>query len=308
MKRVLVLGGSYFAGRVFVEELLRAGNHEVYVLNRGNIPMRKEGVRELKCDRHDPGRMTDVLPPFSWDAVVDFCAYTPGDIETALAALAARGSVVDHYVYISTASVYAKTNDLPIVEEAAKVDGPQPHLGPFADYAFDKLRAEIALERECSARGTPFTILRPAFIYGKYNYAPRESYFFDLVIRGETVPLPRERLALFSFVSVWDLAKITRKVIGNEYAQGRAFNTAAPDLVSYDLLMEVLEYVTGKNVSTTRLSLEEIERENVPLPFPLDEHLVYSGERIASVLNFRYTPFMEGMKETYRYYLLGRKK
>jgi 2'-hydroxyisoflavone reductase len=66
--------------------------------------------------------------------------------------------------------------------------------------------------------------------------------------------------------------------------------------------------VTGKNVSTTRLSLEEIERENVPLPFPLDEHLVYSGERIASVLNFRYTPFMEGMKETYRYYLLGRKK
>jgi 2'-hydroxyisoflavone reductase len=279
MKKALILGGSYFVGRVFVEELLEAGTHEVYVLNRGNIPMRKDAVRELKCDRHDENGMNEVLPDVAWDAVVDFCAYAPADIEIALRALAARGGVVRHYVYISTASVYAKTSELPVFEEAAKLDGPQPELGPFADYAFDKWRAEQALERECRAGKIPFTILRPAFIYGKYNYAPRENY----------------------------LARITVGVMGNERAVGRAFNAAAGDLVSYDRFLEVLEHVTGRKAVTARMSVEQINRENVPLPFPLDEHLVYSGKSVADVLGFRYTPFAEGMKETYRYYLRGRK-
>lgn len=50
MKKVLVMGGSYFIGKKIVEVL--KNNYEVTVLNRGT----KEeisGINHIKCDRND---------------------------------------------------------------------------------------------------------------------------------------------------------------------------------------------------------------------------------------------------------------
>jgi hypothetical protein len=68
MKRVLVVGGSSFAGRVLVEELLKAGGYEIHVPNRGAFPLGNEGVREHRCDRHDLGRLKETLPRLERDA------------------------------------------------------------------------------------------------------------------------------------------------------------------------------------------------------------------------------------------------
>jgi 2'-hydroxyisoflavone reductase len=76
-------------------------------------------------------------------------------------------------------------------------------------------------------------------------------------------------------------------------------------MISYDRLFEVLETVTGVTPAVRHACIEEINEQRVPLPFPLDEHLIYSGERIRDILHFRYTPFLEGMRETYRYYLIA---
>jgi 2'-hydroxyisoflavone reductase len=303
-KNILVIGGSYFVGRVFVEELLKERDFSVHVMNRGSIPMRLKGVSEIRADRRDAGQIKKGLPDLDWHAVVDFCAYTPDDIETVLSAL--PEARVGHYLYVSTASVYAKTNDLPITEASPKLDGPQPELGPFADYGYQKLLAETVLEKQCSLRGIPHTCVRPAFIYGKYNYAPRENYFFDLFVQNKTVVLPDKSLALFSFVSVWDVARILIRCIGNDQVFGGAFNAAAGEHVCYDRFFEVLVSVTGTTPAVLRLGIEEINERQVPLPFPLDEHLIYSGDRVGGILNFVYTSFLEGMRETYMYYRIGR--
>jgi nucleoside-diphosphate-sugar epimerase len=303
-KNVLVIGGSYFVGRVFVEELLKERGCSIYVMNRGSIPMRLKGVSEIRADRRDAGQVKKGLPDLDWHAVVDFCAYAPHDIETVLSVLPEER--VGHYLYVSTATVYAKTNDLPITETSPKLDGPQPELGPFADYGYQKRLAEITLEKQCTLRGIPYTSIRPAFIYGKYNYAPRENYFFDLIVRNETVVLPESALALFSFVSVWDVARVLMGCVGNRKVFGGAFNAAGAELISYDRLFEVLVTVTGATPAVRRIGIDEINEERIPLPFPLDEHLIYSGERLGDTLNFSYTPFLEGMRETYRYYLIGR--
>jgi len=50
-------------------------------------------------------------------------------------------------------------------------------------------------------------------------------------------------------------------------------------------------------------SIETIDRERIPLPFPLDNHLIYSGTLVQRVLGFEYTPFEEGMKKTYEHYV-----
>jgi len=82
MKRVLIVGGSFFLGRVFVEELLKRGDFSITVLNRGKLPLKKDRVEEIVCDRHDLDRLKTVLAGTWWDSIIDFCAYTPDDIDT----------------------------------------------------------------------------------------------------------------------------------------------------------------------------------------------------------------------------------
>lgn len=303
MKNILIIGGSYFAGRVFVEELLKEKDYSIYVLNRGNIPIRREEVKEIVCDRHDLDEMRRLLPDIDWCAVVDFCAYAPEDISSILSVLPADR--IGQYIYISTCSVYSRTSELPIREEAPKLTGAQPELGPFANYGFNKRCAELELENLALEHGMPFTSIRPAFIYGKYNYAPRESYFFDLIVKGEPISIPKDNLALFSFVSVWDVARIILGCLENKESFNRAFNASAEELLSYRRLMDVFEIITGKELLIQEKTIEEIEKSQIPLPFPLDEHLIYSGTLIRSIVDFTYTPFVDGMGETYRYYRIG---
>ena len=170
-----------------------------------------------------------------------------------------------------------------------------------------KWLAECKLKEMCESTGIAFTSLRPAIIYGEYNYAPRESYFFDLLQDKKPVILPDNELALFSFVWVVDVAKIIIKCLGNEQVFGKAFNISAKELISYRRLIEVIEKVSGKTFEIVKMSVDEINRMQIPLPFPLDGHLIYSGTSIQSVLDFEYTPFEDGMRKTYDYYQLLQK-
>jgi nucleoside-diphosphate-sugar epimerase len=304
MRDVLILGGSYFVGRVFLEELLKRGGYRIHVLNRGNIPIRRDEVVEIVCDRHDLEGMKSLLPSKEWHTVVDFCAYTREDIAGSLSVLTADR--IGRYLYISTASVYAHTSDLPIGEDAPKLTGPQPELGPIADYGYNKWLAELELRSTCDESGVSHISIRPAIIYGKYNYAPRESYFFDLIVKDEPIVIPENGLSLFSFVSVWDVARIIIGCMEKDFTTGQAFNASSGDLVSYDRLVQVFEKVTGKRLRVEHRSVEEIDNLQIPLPFPLIEHLVYDGTRVQKALDFQYTSLLNGMGEAYRYYKLGR--
>lgn len=301
MKRILVLGGSYFSGRVFVEEMVRNKDAEIHVFNRGHIHLGIPGVVEHRGHREDVAQIRSAIPHAEWDAVVDFSAYTPAHIDTMLHNLPGK---IRQYLFISTTTVYRNSWQLPILEDAPKVSGPQPELGPHATYGYDKWRAECALRQACASTGISFTILRPAIIYGFYNYAPREQYFFDLVHRGEAIVIPEGGLALFSFIWVVDMARMIIRCIGEEKVRDQEFNLASDELISYPRLVEVLEKITGKRIPVVRKTVEEITRERIPLPFPLDEHLVYSGARLRQVLNLTHTPLTIGMRETFNYYLL----
>lgn len=301
---ILVIGGSYFVGRVFIEKLLALNRYNIYALNRGTVPMRLDGVTQLHCDRHDGASLRKVVPDVPWQAVVDFCAYTPQDIETTMQALC--GHQLAQYIYISTATVYEPSSRQPIDESGATLCASQPHLGPAADYGFQKRLAELAVIAQCDHRGIPHTIVRPTFIFGKYNYAPREGYFFEQILKYHTVVIPdREPPARFSFVSVWDVAFIVADCIGNPAAYGEIFNASGDEELSYPALVDCFKEVTGIDFTVKKLSIAEIETQRIPLPFPLDEDLLYSGRHSQQVLNYRYIPFKKAMQETYRLYRLG---
>ena len=299
MKNLLILGGSYFAGRVFIEKLMSREQFNVFVFNRGNVPLNFERVSEIVGDRDNPELIRERIPALNWDVVVDFCAYTPEHVRDLFGNLA--GSV-DQYILISTTTVYADTDDLPVKESADKVLAPQPELGPYADYGSNKWLAERELAALSREKGFRYTVLRPAIIYGRYNYAPRESYFFDLIAGNRAIVLPDMSLPLFSFLRVDDLASVILRCIDNPKASGEAFNVCGPELISYQRLAQVLETVTGRPLQVRKLSPFEIDNRRIPLPFPLDRHLIYSCEKVREATDFTFTPFADGMRETWQYY------
>ena len=299
MENVLILGGSYFAGRIFVEELLKEKRYNIFVFNRGHVRLNMPDVTEIVGDRHDAAQIIKGVSPLNWHAVVDFCGEADGDIAKILEFLPGK---ILHYVYISTTSIYEATKKLPVDEDAPKLSDLQPELGVMADYALNKWRCEQRLQIECPGRGIAYTCLRPAIIYGPYNYAPRETYFFDLISNGKPIIVPDNDLPLFNFLYVVDLAKVIIGCIGRRLVFNQAFNVCSEQLVSYQRLMDIFEKVCSKKLNIQKLSVPEIEERRIPLPFPLDSHLIYSGTKLQRLLGFEYTPIENGMKSTYGYY------
>lgn len=293
--RVLVIGGSYFAGRVFT--MVAAADCGLTLLNRGRYSMtRYPGVTELRCDRHDAAALT-ALPAAEYDAVVDFCAYAPGDVETLAGNLKAT---FRKYICVSTADVYDRAAPRPWTEEtpvAASFGA-----GPEAAY----LAGKAAVERECRAvcqqRGADCVILRPAFLYGPYNYAPREPWYIRTVVSGQPVPQPTDADGRFQFVYVKDLAMAILACLRPDAPAGaRVYNLAAPEVLDYAGFLHTLRAVSGRDIPTVPVTVEQVLRENLPLPFPLraQESELFDGSLAERELGLTYTPFRDGMQKAW---------
>lgn len=285
-----------FTGRVFSILASRNGGFELHLVNRGNYPVELERVTQYKYDRRGAGAIAGVLPDAEYDAVVDFCAYEPGDISRIADSLGTR---VRQYIFFSTASVSAPGSGF--LDENAPLTGPD---GTDDDAAAEYIRKKIMLERElafsCEEKGPGCTILRPAFIYGPFNYAPRESYFIELIAKKRAVPFPADASSRFNFVYVMDIAEALMACIGDERAYGGVFNLAGPEAVTYGRYIAELERCNGAPFMISETSVEEAEKENIPLPFPLTGDTLADGGKFARTFDFRYTPFSEGMDKTFR--------
>ena len=134
--KILVLGGTYFLGRTFVE--MAAGTHQLTLLNRGNNPLSLPGVTEYHMDRHD-GESLGKLNGMEFDCVVDFCAYEKGDITNLLEK---SGISTGQYLFVSTCDVYRREPEILIKEDAPLEDRQFP--GPEGAY----IAGKAALEQE----------------------------------------------------------------------------------------------------------------------------------------------------------------
>ena len=296
MKNVLVIGGSFFTGRVFSIQASKSGSFDLHVVNRGNFPMDLERVAQYKCNRHSPRMLARLVPDISYDALIDFCAYEPGDIKSIIDVL---GDRIKQYIFFSTASVYAQSEEF-LNEGAPLLDIPDSDGDPAIEYVRKKLELERELIEACEYAGVEYTILRPAFIYGPFNYAPRESYFIELIAKKYVVPVPIDAPARFNFVYVLDVAEALMACIGDERAYGEIFNLASDEVIMYQQLMSDFERYNNGPFETREVTVAQVEKENIQLPFPLVASTLYSGEKLARTFDFHYTPFTEGMEKTFK--------
>lgn len=293
--KLLVIGGSYFYGRVFVMEA--AKEHEVTVWNRGTYSMADFGVRQITGDRHEKTAACEE----DWDAVIDFCAYASGDVRNIAENITGK---IGQYILISTVDVYerdsnvVKTEDTPFEERT------------FAGETGAYIAGKVALEREiatvCGERKIPCTVLRPAILYGPYNYAPRESAYIQMLLLNHVLPRFTDADGRFQMIYVKDAAQAILKCLGNEKAYGEAYNLCQDESVTYESFFETLKKAAQpedlNGLLEVPLTVEQAAAQGVPVPFPAtaaETHLCDNtkGKR---ELELTYTDFAEGMKRTYR--------
>src|SRR5260370_41855521 len=112
--KVLFLGGT---GNISTEcaSLMHQRGHEITVLSRGRTPVPTE-YRAIQADRKDAGAVRAALKGVEPDVAINFIGYETSDVEADFALL---NSAVGQYVFISSATVYAKPPArLPITEDA----------------------------------------------------------------------------------------------------------------------------------------------------------------------------------------------
>ena len=295
-KKILVLGGSYFAGRVFVMVASQRG-YELTVVNRGRFSVKSyENVTEYACDRHDYQTLSKLPLEKEYDAVVDFCAYAPGDIENLWNYLPCSAH---RYIYISTADVHEKTAGIRNEESPMMSEGAADQV---QSYTYKKMLLEKELFVSARQHEAEYVVLRPTFIYGPFNYAPRESYYIKKIIEGTPLPVPKETSGKFQMVFVKDVANAIVSCIEEEKAANQAYILSAPEVLDYHSFIQLLRDISDLPFTVDEVPLKEITEKNMPLPFPLTEadNELFAGEKITKDLPFQYSSLQEKMKFTYQ--------
>lgn len=200
--RLLVLGGTEFAGRAVAEAAVRRG-WEVTVFHRGRHEP-PAGVRSLLGDRTAPdglAALAGAAAEGDWDVVVDTWSAAPRPVLDAARLLADRAA---RHVYVSSCSVYAWAPPAGYTEDAPLVTGASKDAGG-TDYARDKLGGELAA---VSAFGAERSLLvRSGLILGPHENVGRLPWWLSRIARGGPVPAPGPRDLPLQYVDVRDLAE-----------------------------------------------------------------------------------------------------
>src|SRR5207244_1541315 len=177
--------------------------HDVTLFNRGltNPDLFPEAER-LQGDRD---RDLSALEGRTWDAVVDTSGYVPGVVRASAEALA--GSA-DHYVFVSSISVYADFSGPQDENGAPKQLGEnEPDdrlLEDYSNYGALKALCERVVAESMPERNA---LVRPGLIAGAHDPTGRFTYWPHRVARGGQVLAPAPPDAKVQFIDVRDLGE-----------------------------------------------------------------------------------------------------
>ncbi|WP_421659062.1 NAD-dependent epimerase/dehydratase family protein [Leptothermofonsia sp. ETS-13] len=234
--RILIMGGTRFIG-VYLTRILVEQGHEVVLFNRGNKPAPVEGLRQIHGDRTNPTELKDKLAGESFDAIFDNNGRELSDTQPLTEIFSDR---LQHFVYMSSAGVYLKSDQMPHVE-GDPIDPKSRHKG--------KHDTEVYLAEQ----ELPFTSIRPTYIYGPQNYNDLEAWFFDRIVRDRPVPIPGHGQHFTQFGHVKDLARAMTQVLGNTQAIRQIYNVSGDRCITFDGLARACAAATGKSPDSLQI-------------------------------------------------------
>ena len=236
--KILFIGGT---GNISTDcaALLHKRGHQISVVTRGRSRVRL-AYDSVVADRKDLDAMRKALDGVAADVVINFLGYEPSDVETDFSLFAGK---VNQYVFISTATVYAKPHrQLPITEES-------PLGNPFSTYAQKKLECERWLLERHAADKFPVTIVRPSHTYSRRwipNTVSSAGYWFAArVEQGKPVFVPNDGENPWTLTATTDFAVGLAGLIGNEKAVGEAFHITSDEALTWNQIYAEIAAAVG---------------------------------------------------------------
>ena len=286
---ILVLGGSEFTGRTFVNDLLEDESNSIYMINRGK-PYWGESFKDHDRVRHYYGNRSEYLEfqkligyisekheittnGKKWDLVVDFSSFERKEVKSAIRALKNKCRL---YVFISSDSIYdvcdkkLRRDDFIIEEYAVRPDTDAliEELNDNEEYGNDKLKCEEYLKSHVDGSDFNYICLRLPDVIGPYDTSTRFWAYMMWIKNCEEFPIHVNKyfqLRYLSFVYSKDVSK---------------------------LLMHIRN-ILFKEDEHSRRWLEEINGESFNVCF--DEHLTLEDlvKRMAEVMGVKKLNFID---------------
>ena len=238
--KLLFLGGTGNISTVCVDLALEQG-HEVTVLNRGRRSSPIEGfVRVVTGDRDDAALLRRTAEATRFDAIVDFLAFRPEQVDAAVAAFGGRAG---QYVFISTTAAYEKPVARYVITEAT------PLRNPFWEYARQKIACEERLARARRETGFPVTVVRPSYTYGPTwipaGFGGQDYTVVARMRRGAPIACHGDGTSLWVMTSASDFAAGLLGLLGQEAALGEAFHITSDEVLTWDAIYRTIARAAG---------------------------------------------------------------
>ncbi len=239
--KILFIGGTGIISTASTALAAKRGM-DVTLLSRGqHVSPLPAGVKTLIADVNDAAALQR-LEHESFDAVVDWIAFTPADIERDLKLFKGR---TQQFVFISSASAYQKPQTHYLMTEST------PLVNPYWDYSRNKIACEERLMRAYRDEGFPVTIVRPSLTYGEtlipvvLNSWQQSYTAVDRMIRGQKMVVPGDGSSLWVITHNTDFAKGLVGLLGHPQAIGHAFHITSDEVQTWDQLFRIVGAAVG---------------------------------------------------------------
>jgi nucleoside-diphosphate-sugar epimerase len=235
--RVLLIGGTGIISSACAELALQAGI-DLYLLNRGqSIRQAAVGAKLLHGDIRQRESAQAALGNLSFDAVVNWVAYTPEHVQSDVELLRGR---TGQYIFISSASAYQKPpRSLPITEST-------PLHNPFWQYSRDKAACEALLLDTYKREGFPATVVRPSHTYDQTLLPFHDRYTTVARMRADkAVVVHGDGTSLWTLTHQRDFAVGLVGLLGNPQAVGDSFHITSDEWLSWNQIYEIVAHAAG---------------------------------------------------------------
>ncbi|MFA5248234.1 MAG: NAD-dependent epimerase/dehydratase family protein [Patescibacteria group bacterium] len=291
---ILVLGGTYFIGKVLVG--LLADKHSVSILNRGTRKSSKN-VSLIVADRYNHSAVEDGLRGKKFDVVIDFSGYNENDVATVLDCLGGR---FGHYIFCSSIAVCSQPPVCwPITEDHAKCTSIKE-----SEYGYNKWLAEQHLFLYSKKYNIPVSVVRPVYVYGPYDQSRRIDYFFERILERQPIIMSGNGENIVQFGYVYDLCQAITSIIGNKTAHGHVFNISGRELVTINQFLNLVSTVIGVKADA-RFDIQDQENQSTLT----DKNRfadISKAERVLGIIPE--TSLIDGIKTTYKWWLTKRRR
>jgi nucleoside-diphosphate-sugar epimerase len=230
--KLLFIGGTGTISTAISKVVLAAGNHELYLVNRGNRnAVLPQGAISIQVDINNEAEVAEKIKDLSFDAVCDFIAFDKAALERDYRLFYGK---TNQFIFISTASAYQKPSSHYVINEGT------PLANPYWEYSRKKIECEEYLMEQYRKEGFPVTIIRPSHTYDErsvplsFKSGAGSWPIMKRMLEGKPVIIIGDGSSLWTITHNSDFARGFVGILGNCHAIGEAVQITSEESMTWN--------------------------------------------------------------------------